>query len=148
MGVREATLPDAYGVRPAPIAVPREPAEEARTARRADRSSRGTPALTLWWQRSGAQAAVTALFAVALVLGHAARTALSAHALLQLAETLRSGSNLAALLPRAVPHSLVIAVAAVAIFSGGFARPQDAVAELIGIGSEEGALSANGRFVL
>ena len=148
MGVREATLPGAYGVRPAPIAVPREPAEDSRTARRADRSSRGTPGLALWWQRSGAQAAVTALFASALVLGQAARAALSAHSLLQLAETLRSGSNLAALLPRAVPHSLVISVAAIAVFSGGFARPQDAVAELIGIGSEEGVLSASGRFVL
>ena len=148
MGVREAALPDTYGVRPAPIAVPREPAEDTRFARRAGRSGRGTPALTLWWRGSGAQAAVTALFAAGLVLGHAARTAISGQSVLRLAETLRTGTDLATLLPRAVPHSLVIAVAAIAIFSGGFARPQDAVAELLGIGSEEGALSANGRFVL
>ena len=148
VAIREATLPSAYGVRPAPIAVPREPAEDTRTARRADRSGGGTPGLTLWWRRSGAQSAVTALIAVALVLGPVARRALSVHSLLQLVQTLRSASGLATLLPRAVPHALVVSVAAIAIFSGGFARPQDEVAALLGIGSEEGALSANGRFVL
>ena len=148
VAIREATLPNAYGVRPAPIADPRDSAEDTRTTRRANRAGGGTPALALWWRRSGAQGAVTALFAAALVLGHVSRSALSGRSLLQLGETLRSASGLAALLTRAVPHTLVAAVAAIAIFSGGFARPQDEVAALIGIGSEEGALSANGRFVL
>jgi murein DD-endopeptidase MepM/ murein hydrolase activator NlpD len=52
------------------------------------------------------------------------------------------------LLPRAVPHSLILGAATLAVFSGGFSRPQDAVAALVGIGSEQGELSANGRFVL
>ena len=148
VAVRDTDFPNAYGVRPAPIAVPREPAEESRTARRAPRSEGGTPALTHWWRRSGAQETCTALFAAAVVLGHAARGALSAGTLARAFQSPRSGSDLAALLPRAVPHSLVVVVAMVAIFSGGFARPHDEVAALIGIGSEEGMLSANGRYVL
>ena len=146
--VREAALPGAYGVRPAPIAVPWEPAEDLRpNARRAVRPGGAPSALTLWWRQTGARVC-TGLFAAALVFGHAARFALSRQALLELATALRGGTDLAALLPRAVPHSFVIAAAAIAIFSGGFARPHDEVAALMGIGSEEGALSANGRFVL
>ncbi|HET7769151.1 MAG TPA: M23 family metallopeptidase [Chloroflexota bacterium] len=147
VAVREAALPGAYGVRPAPIAVPREPAEDVRTARRAARSSGAPSGLTLWWRQTGAQL-FTGLLAAGLVFGHALRFAVSRQALLELVTALRSGTDLAALLPRAVPHTFVVAVAAIAIFSGGFARPHDEVAALMGIGSEEGALSANGRFVL
>ena len=146
--IREAALPGAYGVRPAPIAVPREPAEDTRTVRRGDRQRGAPSALALWWRGGGAQAACTGLLAAALVLANASRFALSRQGLLQLTAALRGGSDLAALLPRAVPHTFVVAAASLAIFSGGFARPHDEMAALIGIGSEEGALSANGRFVL
>jgi murein DD-endopeptidase MepM/ murein hydrolase activator NlpD len=92
--------------------------------------------------------ACTGLFAAVLVLAQAVRFTFSRRALLQVVVALRGGTDLASLLPRAVPHTFVVAAAGIAIFSGGFARPHDEVAALIGIGSEEGALSANGRFVL
>ncbi|HEU5316577.1 MAG TPA: M23 family metallopeptidase [Chloroflexota bacterium] len=91
-----------------------------------------------WWSESG-----HAFLAAALVLGHTARASLPL--LRQRALALRPAAGGA---PRAVPHGLVVGIALLAVFSGGFSRPQDNVAALLGIGSEQGELSANGRFVL
>jgi murein DD-endopeptidase MepM/ murein hydrolase activator NlpD len=49
---------------------------------------------------------------------------------------------------RFVPHGLVIALAFVAVISGGFSRPDSNIATLMSLGSEMGDLSAHGRFVL
>jgi len=99
------------------------------------------------WRRSDAGTLGTALLGAALVLAHALRDAISVQSR-TLAAALRLGADPGVLLPRVVPHTLVLAVAAVTVFSGGFARPRDEVAALIGIGSEEGVLTANGRFLL
>ena len=96
------------------------------------------PALTRWWSQSG-----HAFFAAALVLGQSLRTAVPA--VWQRTLALRPASDAA---PRAIPHALVVGLALLAVASGGFSRPQDSVSALLGIGSEQGELSANGRFVL
>ena len=146
VAVREAALPVAFGVRPAPRAVPvsRETEEEPTAERLAPRRQ-DAPAFGGWWTDGDLAARSAAALGAVLVLSGAVHAALSVA--FTRARTLSRGSFLHAY-PRILPHSLILAAAAVAVFSGGFSRPQDAVASLVGIGSEQGALNANGRFVL
>ncbi|HXI17157.1 MAG TPA: M23 family metallopeptidase, partial [Chloroflexota bacterium] len=82
------------------------------------------------------------------VLAHSTRAAATFPRDLCRLVLVRSAADFLAAAPRFVPHCLVLGAALIAVISGGFTRPNDAVATLAGIGSEEGALSANGRFVL
>ncbi|HEV2123797.1 MAG TPA: LysM peptidoglycan-binding domain-containing protein, partial [Chloroflexota bacterium] len=49
---------------------------------------------------------------------------------------------------RFVPHGLVLILVVVAAASGGFSRPDNSMSMLMNLGSDEGSVSAHGRFVL
>ena len=146
VAMREAALPVAFGVRPAPSAVPVSRESEEEQAAEGVRPRRdGAAVLRLWWANGDLVARCAAALGVLLVYSGIVRSSLSAAR--ARAQTV-SRESLALAYPRLLPHSLVIAAATVAVLSGGFSRPQDVVASLIGIGSEQGELNANGRFVL
>jgi hypothetical protein len=130
-------FPPAFGVRPAPRPVP-EPREE----RTSTRPLRVIPAWQRRWLRG------TQLFLAALVAGaQATKTLAAPQTWLASLRTVPLTDSFGAL-PRFGPHAVVLSLAAIAVVSGGFSRPDNAVAALAGLGTEQGELSANGRFVL
>ena len=136
---RAIAFPPAVGVRPAPQAVP-----ETREGSRAPaRARQGVPA----WQRHLARGGQSLLAAFVLLYQGACGLAASPLAWREVLLT-RTAADYLASAPRFAPHVLVLAVAFVAVLSGGFSRPDDPTAALMGIGSEEGTLTASGRYVL
>jgi murein DD-endopeptidase MepM/ murein hydrolase activator NlpD len=130
-------FPPAFGVRPAPRPVP-EPREE----RTSTRPLRVIPAWQRRWLRG------TQLLLAALVAGaQATKTLAAPQTWLASLRTVPLTDSFGAL-PRFGPHAVVLSLAAIAVVSGGFSRPDNAVAALAGLGTEQGELSANGRFVL
>jgi murein DD-endopeptidase MepM/ murein hydrolase activator NlpD len=138
VGSGSAAFPVAFGVRPAPRPVAEQKTEE----RTSTRQLRVMPAWQRRWMRG-----VQGLLATAMVALTATQTIASPGTWWVVLRTQPLTDTFGAL-PRVGPHAIVLSLAAIAVISGGFSRPDNAVAALSGIGTEQGELSANGRFVL